>query len=230
MQEKKNLSKPMKIVVILLSVLVLAFTVVQLFGLYSQHNIETYAYTTEQRYEDFEIRSYDATLFTSVKISSSNYKEASSKGFSVLAGYIFGDNARNEKIAMTSPVAMSLEDSTRMYFMVPKKFQKETLPQPNQSGIEFRTEPAKRVAAISFKGWANDKKIAAYRTQLTHALDKAGISYTNRYYFLGYNAPYEVFGRKNEIIVELPSKVGLDWVNYTPCTPIFISIFKPKAR
>lgn len=194
----------MKIVLILLGIVLLAFTVVQLFGLYSQHNIETYAYTTERSYDDFEIRSYDATLFTSVKISSTNYKEASSKGFSVLAGYIFGDNDRNEKIAMTSPVAMSLEDSTTMYFMVPKKFQKETLPQPNKSGIVFRTEPAKRVAAVAFKGWANDEKIATYKRQLTDALDKAGISYTNRYYFLGYNAPYEVFGRKNEIIVELP--------------------------
>ena len=204
MQENKSLSKPMKIVVILLGILLLVFAVIQLFGLYSQHNIETYSYTIEETYEEFEIRNYDATLFTSVKISSSNYKEASSKGFSVLAGYIFGDNDRNEKIAMTSPVAMSLEDSTRMYFMVPKKFQKETLPAPNQSGISFTTEPAKRVAAIAFKGWANDEKIARYRSALTTALDKAGISYTNRYYFLGYNAPYEVFGRKNEIIVELP--------------------------
>lgn len=201
--QKKTSQTPMKIVLILLGILLLAFTVVQLFGLYSQHNIETYAYTTEKTYDTFEIRKYDATLFTSVQVGSGNYKEASSKGFSVLAGYIFGDNARNEKIAMTSPVAMSLEDSTTMYFMVPKKFQKETLPTPNQSGISFTTEPAKRVAAIAFKGWANDEKIARYRAQLTTALDKAGIPYTNRYYFLGYNAPYEVFGRKNEIIVEL---------------------------
>ena len=194
----------MKIILILLGILLLVFAVIQLFGLYSQYNIETYAYTTEQTYEDFEIRNYDATLFTSVQVGSGTYKETSSQGFSVLAGYIFGDNDRNEKIAMTSPVAMSLEDSTRMYFMVPKKFQKETLPTPNQSGISFTTEPAKRVAAIAFKGWANDEKIAKYRMQLTNALDKAGISYTHRYYFLGYNAPYEVFGRKNEIIVELP--------------------------
>ena len=30
-----------------------------------------------------------------------------------------------------------------------------------------------------------------------------GIKYTDNFYFLGYNAPMEVFNRKNEIIVEL---------------------------
>jgi hypothetical protein len=92
-----------------------------------------------------------------------------------------------------------------MMFMVPKKLNKETLPQPNQQGIEFREEPAKTVAAISFGGWADDEKIEAYKQKLKSALDAAGITYTNRFYFLGYNPPYEVFNRKNEVIVELKS-------------------------
>ena len=98
---------------------------------------------------------------------------------------------------------MSLEDSMTMLFMVPKKFNKETLPLPNQSQIKFKQEPAKTVAAISFKGWADDEKIKTYKQKLKLALDKQGISYTNRFYFLGYNAPYEVFNRKNDVIVEL---------------------------
>ena len=150
-----------------------------------------------------EIRTYEATLFTSVKLSTKGYKKSSSKGFSLLAGYIFGGNERNEKIAMTSPVAMSLEDSMTMMFMVPKDFKKETLPKPNQSGIEFKEEPEKTVAAISFNGWANDKKIDKFKLKLKSALDAEGIKYSDRFYFLGYNAPYEVFNRKNEVIVEL---------------------------
>ena len=193
----------MKIISILLGILLIAFIVVQLFALKSQKNIETYAYNVTKTYDNFEIRTYESTLFTSVKLSTKNYKESSSKGFSILAGYIFGDNDRNEKIAMTSPVAMSLEDSMTMLFMVPKKFNKETLPLPNQSQIKFKQEPAKTVAAISFKGWADDEKIKTYKQKLKLALDKQGISYTNRFYFLGYNAPYEVFNRKNDVIVEL---------------------------
>jgi hypothetical protein len=196
----------MKIISILLGILLIAFIVIQLFALKSQKNIETYAYNVTKTYDNFEIRTYESTLFTSVKLYTKNYKESSSKGFSILAGYIFGDNDRNEKIAMTSPVAMSLEDSMTMLFMVPKKFDKETLPQPNQSQIVFTEEPAKTVAAIAFKGWANDEKIETYKQQLKLVLDKQGIAYTNRFYFLGYNAPYEFFNRKNEVIVELPKE------------------------
>jgi len=168
-----------------------------------QRNIETYPYKVKKKYDRFEIRSYEATLFTSVKLSTKGYKNSSSKGFSILAGYIFGNNDRNEKIPMTSPVSMSLEDSMTMMFMVPKEFNKDMLPKPNQSGIEFKEEPAKTFAAIRFSGWANDTKIEKYKQSLKSALDAQGISYTNRFYFFGYNAPYEVFNRINEVLVEL---------------------------
>jgi effector-binding domain-containing protein len=98
---------------------------------------------------------------------------------------------------------MSLDDTMTMMFMVPKKFNKDMLPKPNQSGIEFKEEPAKTVAAIRFNGWANDSKIEKYKQNLKAALDAEGIKYTNQFYFLGYNAPFEVFNRKNEVIVEL---------------------------
>ena len=54
---------------------------------------------------------------------------------------------------------------------------------------------------------SNDEKIETYKQQLKLALDKQGITYTNRFYFLGYNAPYEFFNRKNEVIVELPKEI-----------------------
>jgi hypothetical protein len=193
----------MKSLVIIIAVVLLAFIIVQLYAINGQTNIETYPYVVHKKYNTFEIRNYEATLFTSVQLSGNKYKEASSKGFSILAGYIFGGNNKKEKIAMTSPVAMSLDDSMTMMFMVPKKFKKETLPQPDQSQIKFREEPAKTVAAISFGGWANDEKIEKYKQQLISALNGEGITYTNRFYFLGYNPPFELFNRKNEIIVEL---------------------------
>lgn len=193
----------MKITMILLAIILTAFTAVQLYLINGQRNIERYPYVVNKKHKRFEIRTYETTLFTSVKLSTKGYKNSSSKGFSILAGYIFGNNERSEKIAMTSPVSMSLEDSTTMMFMVPKKFNKDMLPKPNQSGIEFKEEPAKTVAAIGFGGWANDAKIEKYKQQLKAALDAEGIKYSNRFYFFGYNAPFEVFSRKNEIIVEL---------------------------
>jgi len=197
----------MKIVLIIIGVLVAAFIAIQLYTMSAQKDIESYPYDVVKKYNNFEVRKYEATLFTSVKLPYKEYKEASSKGFSILAGYIFGGNEDNEKIAMTSPVAMSLEDSITMMFMVPKKHKKETLPKPNQSQIEFKEEPAKTVAAISFCGWSSNEKIEKYKKQLIDALDVEGIAYTNHFFYLGYNAPFEVINRKNEVIVELEEEV-----------------------
>ncbi len=193
-----------KLLLLALGILLLAFIVVQLFALKSQKNIEMYPYALVKKGSTFEIRTYEASLFTAVTISPDTYKKSSKKGFSMLAGYIFGNNESNEKIAMTSPVTMSLSDSTTMMFMVPRKLQKEKLPKPFEQKIKFIEEPAKTVAAIRFSGWANDEKITKYKQELCKALDVAKIPYSNKFYFLGYNAPYEFFNRKNEIIVELP--------------------------
>ena len=193
----------MKIILSIFGIILMLFVISQLFFLNSQRNIETYDFKIIDSYETIEIRQYEASLFTSVQMPSNNYRKTSSKGFSVLAGYIFGGNDKEEKIAMTSPVAMSLKDSTTMLFLVPKKYTRDNLPVPNDSSIEFKDVPEKKVAAISFGGWANDSKIASFKKKLIDVLNSKGIKYTDNFYFLGYNAPMEVFNRKNEIIVEL---------------------------
>ena len=193
----------MKIILSIFGIILVLFVISQLFFLNSQRTIETYAFTIIDSYETIEIRQYEASLFTSVQIPSNNYRKTSSKGFSVLAGYIFGGNDKEEKIAMTSPVSMSLKDSTTMLFLVPKKYTRDNLPVPNDSSIEFKDMPEKRVAAISFGGWASDSKIAAFKSKLITALNSKEIEYTDNFYFLGYNAPMEVFNRKNEVIVGL---------------------------
>lgn len=192
----------MKIVISILGTLVLVFVIVQLFVLKTQKDIETYPYVVVKKYDQFEIRNYESRLFTSVKLPTNRYENASSKGFSILAGYIFGNNKTNEKIAMTSPVAMSLEDSMTMMFMVPEK-NKATLPEPNSKEIKFRKEPSKTVAAITFGGWADQKKIDFHKKKLIDAMDANSVPYTDKFYFLGYNAPYETYNRRNEVIVEL---------------------------
>ncbi len=193
----------MKILYITLGILLIAFVAVQLFAMSTQSGIETYPYTVEEKFDGFEIRNYEASLFTMVQLPPSKYKTASGSGFRILAGYIFGGNEREEKIAMTSPVAMSLEDSMKMMFMVPRNISKADLPKPNASEIKFHEEPQKTVAAIEFGGWADDEKIEKHKQELIHLLQDNGIEHTENYFFLGYNAPYEMVNRRNEIIVEL---------------------------
>ncbi|MFT4733736.1 MAG: hypothetical protein ACI9DJ_001410 [Algoriphagus sp.] len=193
----------MKTILIVIGIIGLVFFISQIVALRGQKGIEKYPFNVVKKYDTFEVRDYEATLFTSVKLQTKDYKKGSSQGFSMLAGYIFGGNETKEKIAMTSPVSMSLEDSMTMMFMVPKKFNKETLPKPNQEKIAFYEAPARRMAAISFGGWANDEKIEKYKVALKVALEKEGIAFTNKFYFFGYNAPFELLNRKNEVLVEL---------------------------
>ena len=54
----------------------------------------------------FEVRDYPALVVAEVTVSG-DQKEAASKGFRLLAGYIFGGNKRRQSIAMTAPVAQA---------------------------------------------------------------------------------------------------------------------------
>ena len=187
--------------IFILSFVVLAI-VATIFLAFVKNN-ETYNYQVIKSYDDFEIRKYDAALFTRVELDSGSYKSVSTKGFRVLAGYIFGNNERSEKIAMTTPVTMELKDTMTMRFLVPSNYAKEELPAPNDTSIVIEEMPERIVAAIRFSGWADDEKIEKHRVKLEKALKREGIVHTGGFSFMGYNAPFDPVNRRNEVIVEL---------------------------
>lgn len=193
----------MKYLVVTIVLAFVLFSIVQLFSMSAQKEIESYPYEVVKEYKNFEIRNYEESLFTSIKLTTNKYEQASSKGFSILAGYIFGGNDRQEKIAMTSPVTMSLEDTMTMMFMVPRDLDRDKLPTPDQKAIEFVEVPSKKMAAIRFGGWTSTEKIEKHKAKLIAALEEEGISHGNNFYYFGYNPPYEVTNRRNEVLVEL---------------------------
>ncbi len=193
----------MKTTIIVLITIFVIMLITQSYVSRSSKLTEQHAYEVIKVFKQFEVRKYEAALFSSVKMASNSYKETSSWGFRVLAGYIFGDNKRNEKIAMTSPVVMELGDSTKMLFKVPSSYTLNELPQPNNSIINFEKKDEKVMAAIRFDGWASDEKIKKHTALLKEALAKEKINHKNSFSYLGYNPPYEVFNRRNEIVVEL---------------------------
>jgi hypothetical protein len=193
----------MKIVIIIISISILIISIAQIYLSRSTQQTQQHSYKVIKKFDKFEIRKYDAALFSSVKLNQKGYKESSSEGFRILAGYIFGDNETKEKIAMTSPVIMELGDTSKMMFMVPKNYNLKNLPNPKNSKIVFEKEEEKIIAAIRFDGWADDEKIEKYKTILMNELVKEKLSYINKFSFLGYNPPYEVMNRRNEIVVEL---------------------------
>jgi hypothetical protein len=113
----------MKALYIILGIILVIFIGSQIFAWNSQRNIETYPYKVIRNTILSKSRTYEATLFTSVQLSTNAYKESSSKGFSILAVIFFGNG--KQKIAMTSPVSMSLDSSMTMMFMVPKSLKKK---------------------------------------------------------------------------------------------------------
>jgi SOUL heme-binding protein len=165
---------------------------------------ETQQYKVIKTEKDFEIRLYPPATMASVTMNAKTYKELSSPGFRKLAGFIFGGNDSHTKIAMTTPVHMDISDSqSSMSFVMPAAYTKNNLPKPNDSSVTIITTAAEYVAAIKFGGYANDDVIKTYATKLENAIKTNGIEYYGHFRFLGYNAPYQFFGRKNEIIVSV---------------------------
>jgi hypothetical protein len=59
------------------------------------------------------------------------------------------------------------------------------------------------VAAIRFGGYASEKDIRNYSERLKSLLEAKGINWYGNFRYLGYNPPFQPFGRRNEIIVNV---------------------------
>ena len=58
----------MKIFLITTGVVAIVFTIIQIYAMSSQKDIETYPFKLVKKFDKFEVRQYEATLFTSVKL------------------------------------------------------------------------------------------------------------------------------------------------------------------
>jgi hypothetical protein len=196
----------MKIVYFLL-IIGLIFIVFQSFRSISAAKIETQKYRLVKVEEGFEIRFYPSSTFATIHTSGTNYKQIASGGFRKLAGYIFGGNEQNKSIAMTAPVRMEMSDKgSSMSFVMPEKYDVANLPKPKDASVEITQSKEVYAAVISFGGYANDDKINKYTNLLVEILNKKGIKIIGGFNFLGYNAPYEFIGRKNEITIPVEWK------------------------
>lgn len=194
----------MKIVIIIVSILLTLFIVFQIYTTMATGKSETQSYKVIMVEKEFEIRFYPSTTMAMITSSAKTYKELGSSGFRKLAGYIFGDNKDKKQIAMTSPVHMDINDSTSsMSFIMPAQYNEDNLPLPNNSEVIIKTMPDEYVAAISFSGFASQDAIKKHITILENILKEKHLSYYGHFRYLGYNPPYQLFGRRNEIIVSI---------------------------
>lgn len=198
----------MKSILIATSIFIIVFFLFQLYTTMSGEKSETQGYKVIRSEKDFEIRFYPAVTMATITSSAKTYRELGSSGFRKLAGYIFGSNSSKQKIAMTSPVHMDINDSaSSMSFVMPAEYHKDNLPVPNDAGVKIETTTDEYVAAIKFGGFASDSRINEYTEKLEQALIANSITYYGRFRFLGYNPPYQLFGRRNEIIVSVNHRI-----------------------
>ena len=186
-----------------LSVSIVLLILSQFFMAYQSNKIETPKYTVLKSYDDFELRQYGSMILAQTVMQSVSYENTSSQGFRTVASYIFGGNEENKKIAMTAPVIMEMGDDTKMSFVMPKEHSMESLPEPSSEEVKILKVSPKKYAVITFPGYANNKKIDKYAKKLLKSIKSEGIETVGNVKFMGYNAPWQVIGRKNEIAVEV---------------------------
>jgi SOUL heme-binding protein len=194
----------MKTFLIILSSLVVLFIIFQAYTTMSTNKSEEQPHKVIRTEKDFEIRFYPSVTMATITSSAKSYKELGSSGFRKLAGYIFGGNDAKKQIAMTSPVHMDINDSiSSMSFVMPSAYNADSLPKPNDATVNINKTADEYVAAIKFSGFASDEDIKNQTERLKNALKAASITYYGNFRYLGYNPPYQLVGRRNEVIINV---------------------------
>jgi len=155
--------------------------------------------------KDYEERKYDASHWVSTNVAGIDYQDANGKMFMKLFNYISGNNMKEEKIAMTAPVLVSIipgegpacEDNFTMSFFISPKV--ATAPAPKDSTVFIRTMPAMTAYVRSFGGFASQDDYIKNAAALAAALPKTAKYNKDMYYTAGYDAPFTIFNRHNEV-------------------------------
>jgi len=171
------------------------------------------------RYADFEVRVYAPRVVAETEVALSR-GEAGDEGFRRLAGYIFGKNRGERRIAMTAPVAQSAGTRIAMtapvaqaagapgsfvlQFTMPASFTLSTLPEPLDPRVILREEPARRVAAWRYSGTWSESRYEEQLARFRAALAREALVVTGEPTWARYDPPWiPWFLRTNEIWLEL---------------------------
>jgi hypothetical protein len=188
-----------------LAITLLVFVAYQAYAAMSRDTTPTQPYRIVQMIGDLEIRYYPPAVTATVHKDGA-YRDRMNAGFRDLASYIFGGNERKENIAMTTPV-IAVPDTAGgadISFVMPADFDLEKRPAPTRARhIQFRSTEPVYTASLQFGGFASETKMNAKSEELLAALQQAGLTPRGPVRHLYYNAPFDVFNRRNEVQVAL---------------------------
>jgi hypothetical protein len=186
-----------------------------------RHGTEEPTYTAEQLTSRVEIRHYGPRVAAETTVTADEVA-ARSDGFRRLAGYIFGGNQVQEKIAMTAPVAQqdgafrgekipmtapvsqnaSGNSEWLIRFFMPAGKSLDSLPRPNDQAVQLVALSAETVAVRRFTGSTSSQAVARETAQLRRTLREAGFEPISVPVAWFYDPPWTLpMLRRNEIAI-----------------------------
>lgn len=170
-----------------------------------------------------EVRQYAAYTVAEV-VMSGPAEDAGNQAFPILAGYIFGKNKGERKLAMTAPVTQAavpvkLEMTAPVtqsatpagfvvQFVLPKGVTAATAPEPLDARIQLRDVPPHQVAVIRYTGFWSTSNYSEHLAKLQATLRAADLAWTGEPVYSRYNPPFTPwFMRRNEIWLHLAAGV-----------------------
>ena len=86
---------------------------------------------------------------------------------------------------------------------MPAAYDSKELPTPKDGSVKILKTDDEYVAALSFGGFANDKTIKENSDKLAKLLKENELVPRGNFRYLGYNPPFQLLGRKSEIVVKV---------------------------
>ena len=171
---------------------------------------------------EFQIREYDPKIIAQVEVEG-DFDEASSRGFKLLADYIFGNNlldGASKKISMTTPVEMTplaenllmtssvmddqINNKWSINFVMPQEYTLDTLPKPNNPQVNIIEVHKEKYAVIVFSGLVRESSYAEKAELLSNYLEENGLKQQGAIKIARYNPPWTLpFFRRNELMVKI---------------------------
>ena len=169
-----------------------------------------------------EIREYTPKIIAQVKVFG-DFDESSSKGFKILADYIFGNNesidgnsriemtapvemeAVSQKIDMTTPILTEGNNNTWIIsFIMPDNFTLATLPKPKNKQIKIISLPREKYAVIVFSGLIRESSYQEKENLLNKFIKKKNLKTSGEIKIARYNPPWTLpFFRRNELMIKV---------------------------
>jgi SOUL heme-binding protein len=185
--------------------------------------IEEAKYSVIAQKTGYEIRRYEPALIAQTAMPTMS-REDTGQAFRAIAGYIFGGNERQDKIAMTSPVIMDaksekiamtapvvmgrdLGGAGMMAFVLPAKYKTlEDLPKPKDPRVTLRLLDGRTVAALRFSWYATQSRVTEKSAELKTVIARDGLKALSEPYLASYDPPFSIpMLKRHDILIDIQS-------------------------